>query len=53
MKQRSEMVGEFCKIMIDYGYDTGIYANMDYVQNKFTSELVAAYPLWYEGMGRK
>ena len=53
MKQRSEMVGEFCKIMIDYGYDTGIYANMDYVQNKFTSELVAAYPLWYARYGKK
>lgn len=53
MKQRSEMVGEFCKIMIGYGYDTGIYANMDYIQNKFTSELVAAYPLWYSRYGKK
>ena len=53
MKQRSEMVGEFCKIMIGYGYDTGIYANMDYIQNKFTSELVAAYPLWYARYGKK
>lgn len=53
MKQRSEMVGEFCKIMIGYGYDTGIYANMDYIQNKFTSELVATYPLWYARYGKK
>lgn len=53
MKQRSEMVGEFCKIIIGYGYDTGIYANMDYIQNKFTSELVAAYPLWYARYGKK
>lgn len=53
VKQRSEMVGEFCKIMIGYGYDTGIYANMDYIQNKFTSELVAAYPLWYARYGKK
>ena len=53
MKQRSEMVNEFCKIMIGYGYDTGIYANMDYIENKFTSELVAAYPLWYARYGKK
>ncbi len=53
MKQRSEMVNEFCKIMIGYRYDTGIYANMDYIQNKFTSELVAAYPLWYSRYGKK
>lgn len=53
MKQRSEMVNEFCKIMIGYGYDTGIYANMDYIQNKFTSKLVAAYPLWYSRYGKK
>jgi len=53
MEQRSEMVGEFCKIMIGYGYDIGIYANMDYIQNKFTSELVAAYPLWYARYEKK
>jgi Lyzozyme M1 (1,4-beta-N-acetylmuramidase) len=53
IEQRSEMVGEFCKIMIGYRYDTGIYANMDYIQNKFTSELVAAYPLWYARYEKK
>ncbi|GFI24566.1 hypothetical protein IMSAGC011_03367 [Lachnospiraceae bacterium] len=42
-----------CKIMIGYGYDTGIYANMDYIQNKFTLELVAAYPLCYSRYRKK
>lgn len=39
--------------MIGYGYDTGIYANMDYIQNKFTLELVAAYPLCYSRYRKK
>ena len=46
-KQRSDMVNYFCQIMSKYGYETGIYANQDYIQNKFTPDLIKKYPLWY------
>ena len=29
------MVNEFCQILSEYGYEIGIYANQDYIQNKF------------------
>lgn len=45
--QRSDLVNIFCKMMADYGYEIGIYANKDYIQSKFMTELVAKYPLWY------
>lgn len=47
VSQRSDLVNIFCKMMAGYGYEIGIYANKDYIQSKFTTELVAKYPLWY------
>ncbi len=46
-QQRSNMVNEFCQILSEYGYEIGIYANQDYIQNKFKAELISQYPLWY------
>lgn len=45
--QRSSIVDKFCQIMATYGHEVGIYANKDYINNKFTAELIAKYPLWY------
>lgn len=45
--QRSNIVDKFCQIMVTYGYEVGIYANKDYINNKFTEKLIAKYPLWY------
>lgn len=45
--QRSDLVDIFCRTMVGYGYEVGIYANKDYIQSKFTPELIAKYPLWY------
>lgn len=45
--QRSNIVDKFCQIMATYGHEVGIYANKDYINNKFTAELIAKYPLWY------
>lgn len=51
--QRSNLVDAFCKTVESYGYEVGIYANPDYIQNKFTSELIAKYPLWYARYGKE
>lgn len=45
--QRSDLVDVFCQIMASYGYEVGIYANQDYIQSKFTAELISKYPLWF------
>lgn len=45
--QRSDLVDIFCQTMAGYGYEVGVYANQDYIQSKFTSELISKYPLWY------
>ena len=49
--QRSDLVDTFCKVLEGYGYETGIYANQDYIQSKFTAELISKYPLWYARYG--
>ena len=51
--RRSDLVDTFCQTMADYGCEAGIYANQDYIQSKFTSELVAKYPLWYARYGKE
>lgn len=45
--QRSDLVDSFCQTMAGYGYEVGIYANQDYIQSKFTAELISKYPLWF------
>lgn len=45
--QRSNLVDTFCQTMESYGYEVGIYANQDYIQSKFTTELTSKYPLWF------
>lgn len=51
--QRSNLVDTFCRTMADYSYEVGIYANQDYIQSKFTPELIAKYPLWYARYGKE
>lgn len=41
---RTAWVKKFCTEMKNYGYDTGIYANPDYLKNKFGD--ISEYPLW-------
>ncbi len=43
-EERTAFVKQFCKYMSDYGYDVGVYANPDYLKNKFND--VSEYPLW-------
>lgn len=52
-EQRSDLVDMFCQTMAGYGYEIGIYANKDYIQSKFTTELIAKYPLWYARYGKE
>lgn len=42
--ERTALVEYFCKYMSDYGYDVGVYANPDYLKNKFND--LSEYPLW-------
>lgn len=42
--ERTTLVNYFCKYMSDYGYDVGVYANPDYLNNKFND--LSGYPLW-------
>lgn len=42
--QRTAWVKKFCSEMANYGYPVGIYANPDYLRNKFGD--VSDYPLW-------
>ena len=42
--KRTEWVKKFCSEMTKYAYDTGIYANPDYIQSKFND--ISDYPLW-------
>lgn len=53
VEQRSNLVDTFCQTMTDYGYEVGVYANKDYIQSKFTAELIARYPLWYARYGKE
>lgn len=41
---RTEWVKLFCNTMINYGWDCGIYTNLDYKNNKFGD--ISEYPLW-------
>ena len=51
--QRSNLVDTFCQTMAGYGYEVGIYTNKDYIQSKFTTELISRYPLWYARYGNE
>lgn len=51
--QRSDLVDIFCQTMENYEYEVGVYANKDYIQSKFTTELIAKYPLWYARYGKE
>ena len=41
---RTRIVKAFCNKMIELGYDCGVYANPDYLKNKFNN--LSEYPLW-------
>ena len=41
---RTKMVIAFCERMKSYGYDVAVYANPDYLNNKFNN--LSQYPLW-------
>ena len=41
---RTQWVKAFCKQLKDKGFDVGIYANPDYINNKFND--ISDYPLW-------
>lgn len=43
-EERTALVKYFCKHMSDYGYSVGVYANPDYLKNKFDD--LSGYPLW-------
>lgn len=42
---RTAIVKTFCEKMRSLGYEVGVYANRDYLRNKF--EDLSKYPLWY------
>lgn len=42
---RTKIVKVFCNRMKELGYDVGVYANRDYLENKFDS--LKEYPLWF------
>lgn len=42
---RTSIVKAFCKRLEELGYDVGVYANRDYLNNKFND--LSMYPLWY------
>lgn len=42
--KRTSMVKAFCERMKALGYEVGVYANPDYLKNKFND--LSAYPLW-------
>ena len=52
-KQRTNMVTAFCERMKSLGYEVGVYANPDYIKNKFND--LSKYPLWlaYYGASEK
>lgn len=41
---RTKIIKAFCKRMKENGYEVGVYANPDYINNKF--EDLSEYPLW-------
>lgn len=43
--ERTAWVKAFCDYMIDKGFDCGVYANPDYLDNKFSNKL-NEYKLW-------
>lgn len=48
---RTNWVKKFCEVVKASGYTPGIYANPDYIKNKFTS--ITDYPLWLAQYGTK
>lgn len=42
--KRTSMVKAFCERMKSLGYEVGVYANPDYLKNKFND--LSEYPLW-------
>lgn len=42
--KRTSMVKAFCERMRSFGYEVGVYANPDYLKNKFND--LSKYPLW-------
>lgn len=44
--QRTEFVVLFLNKMKSYGFDVGVYANPDYIRNKFEWSRLSVYPLW-------
>ena len=45
-KQRSNLVKEFINQIQNYGYECGLYANPDYIENKFDMPLFKNQKLW-------
>lgn len=51
---RTKVIKAFCERMKEYGYEVGVYANPDYLKNKFDD--LSEYPLWlawYQGTEEK
>lgn len=46
---RTKVIKAFCERMKEYGYEVGVYANPDYLNNKL--EDLSEYPLWLAGYG--
>ena len=36
----------FCETVSSYGYKAGIYANLDFIRNYYTKEIIDKYALW-------
>ena len=45
-KSRSAIIKAFCDKMKEYGYDSGIYTNLDYIKHKLDMKPLEDYPLW-------
>lgn len=48
-KMRTKIIRAFCEKIKQYGYEAGVYANPDYLNNKL--EDLSEYPLWLAGYG--
>lgn len=51
--ERTQLVLDFCEAMKFYGYDCGVYANLDYLKNKFVETRLKNLPLWYARYTKK
>lgn len=55
-KTCTEFTEAFCNEVTKLGYRTGIYANQDYLNRMYDTDLIKKYPLWladWTGMGQR